>query len=79
MPYNNIRIRLPFMFTLLCALIKTYIRIVNFVNWFIYRTAWIFAKIANVTPFFKNENTEKVIGKLNYVLVADGLCPDLDG
>lgn len=32
MPYNNIRIRIPFMFTVLCALITTYVRIVYFVN-----------------------------------------------
>lgn len=79
MPYNNIRIQLPFMFTLLCALIKTYIRIVTFVNWFIYRTAWLLALIANHIPFFANENTEQMIAKLNYVLIADGLCPDLEG
>lgn len=32
MPYNNIRIRLPFMFSLLCVLIKCYIRIVGIIN-----------------------------------------------
>lgn len=32
MPYNNIRIKLPLMFTILCALIKSYIRIVYIVN-----------------------------------------------
>ena len=32
MPYNNIRIKLPLMFTILCALIKSYIRIVNIIN-----------------------------------------------
>ena len=32
MPYNNIRIKLPLMFTILCALIKSYIRIVYVVN-----------------------------------------------
>ena len=32
MPYNNIRIKLPLMFTILCALIKSYVRIVNIIN-----------------------------------------------
>lgn len=32
MPYNNIRIKLPLMFTILCALIKSYIRVVFIVN-----------------------------------------------
>lgn len=31
-PYNSIRIKLPFMFVVLCALIKTYVRIVAFLN-----------------------------------------------
>lgn len=31
-PYNSIRINLPFMYVLLCALIKTYVRIVAFLN-----------------------------------------------
>lgn len=32
LPYNNIRIRIPFMFTLVCTLIKTFILVVKFVN-----------------------------------------------
>lgn len=32
MPYNNIRIRLPFMFKVMCILIKTFIKIVGVVN-----------------------------------------------
>ena len=31
-PYNNIRIRLPFMFTVMCAIIKTFIFIVGIIN-----------------------------------------------
>ena len=31
-PYNNIRIKIPFMFTILCALIKCFIGIVKFLN-----------------------------------------------
>ena len=31
-PYNSIRIKLPFMFVVLCAIIKTYVRIVSFLN-----------------------------------------------
>lgn len=31
-PYNSIRIKLPFMFVVLCAIIKTYVRIVAFLN-----------------------------------------------
>lgn len=73
MPYNNIRIQLPFMFMVICALIKTYIRIVTFVNWFIYKIAWLVGQIT-----FNSDRAERTISKLNYVLIADGLCPDLD-
>lgn len=31
-PYNNIRIKLPFMFTVMCAIIKTFIFIVGIIN-----------------------------------------------
>lgn len=34
LPYNNIRIRIPFMFTIICALIKTFFTVVKFVNAF---------------------------------------------
>lgn len=32
-PYNNIRIRLPFAFTIMCILIKLFIRIASVLNW----------------------------------------------
>ena len=32
-PYNNIRIRLPFAYTMLCVLIKTAIKLSSFLNW----------------------------------------------
>ena len=32
MPYNNIRIKLPFIFTVMCALIKIFIFIISIVN-----------------------------------------------
>ena len=47
MPYNNIRIKLPLMFTILCALIKSYIRIVNIINNIYNAIASIFRDIFN--------------------------------
>ena len=72
MPYNNIRIRLPLMFTILCALIKTYIRIVGFLNKVIY---WLTRFLADILP---KEKAETFVDNAQYVLLADGLCPDLD-
>lgn len=83
MPYNNLRIHLPFMFMVLCALIKTYIRIVTFVNRFIFGVARVIAAMYKLFIFSSAEkreaNTLEALNKLNYVMIADGLCPDLDG
>lgn len=46
-PYNNIRIKLPFMFSLLCVLIKCYIRIVGILNSFMSALGNAFADIGN--------------------------------
>ena len=32
-PYNNIRIRLPFMYRVLCVIIKSFIKVTSLVNW----------------------------------------------
>ena len=32
MPYNNLRIKLPFMFTVLCIFVKLFIKIVTVIN-----------------------------------------------
>ena len=80
MPYNNIRIHLPFMFTVMCALIKTYIRIVTFINWMIYRMVRLMAFIlSRMVASKRDEKLLNYVKKINYVLIADGLCPDLDG
>lgn len=47
-PYNNIRIKLPLMFTLICALIKCYVFIVGLLNYFISRVGNTLADICNV-------------------------------
>lgn len=89
MPYNNIRIKLPLMFTILCALINAYIGIVSFVNYIIKllgdaladlgrpfyegRIVGIYIKIQPF-PFFLN-----YAKTLKWVSLVDGLCPDLEG
>lgn len=73
-PYDNIRIKLPFMFTLLCALIKTYIRIVGFVN---------MLKVALISlPFLSPAIalfSKTISKKIRYTVIGDGLCPDMEG
>ena len=71
MPYNNIRIRLPLMFTILCALIKSYIRVVQFINGFIN----VLTLIIDKSILIRDERAKR----LSMVVLADGLCPDLEG
>lgn len=81
MPYNNIRIKMPFMFILLCALIKTYVRIVYFVNGFTDFVAEIVAIMTRLIAIFKKDTRLKYIDylkKMKFTLISDGICPDLD-
>lgn len=65
MPYNNIRIRMPFMFVIMCAIIKCLIWIVKVVNTLIATLPGLgFAK-------------RKV--KRDCVYLGEGLCPDMEG
>lgn len=80
MPYNNIRIRLPLIFTLLCALIKTYIRIVNIINNVLNAIGRFFDFVSNLTLVGKKKDAQiaKALQKIRYLTIADGLCPDLE-
>ena len=80
MPYNNIRIKMPFMFILLCALIKTYVRIVYFVNGlidFYAHTLGILSKII-VFNWPERKQFSDDAKRTKFTVIADGICPDLD-
>ncbi len=81
MPYNNIRIRLPLMFTILCALIKTYIRVVYIINCVLNIIAHVFKFIVRLRLVGTGGTDRDIIQKLltyRYLTIADGLCPDLE-
>jgi hypothetical protein len=48
MPYNNIRIKLPLMFTIMCIILKTFIFITKIINFVIAAIGRIIAQIASV-------------------------------
>lgn len=77
-PYNNIRIRLPFMFTVLCALIKSYIRIVGFVNKVIYVLQRFYGLLTGFTSDKIEEPAREGYYTNRYIVLSDGLCPDLE-
>ena len=63
-PYNNIRIRMPFMFIIVCAIIKCMLWVVKVVNWMI-------AKLPGLGSWTKKER--------DCVYLGEGLCPDMEG
>ena len=78
-PYNNIRIKLPLMFMILCALIKVYIKLLGLVNGFIYYVTDILSDVAINLGWLTGGKA--MLDKLvtwKYSLVSDGLCPDLE-
>ena len=80
MPYNNIRIKLPFMFTVMCALIKVFIFIVSIMNSLTSMLGNFLSDIGN-TRIFKWYPLAHVYGKateLSMNVLKEGLCPDLE-
>ena len=79
-PYNNIRIKLPFMFTIMCALVKCLIAIVMVFNAVLYHIGLIAAYMGNIKilgwrPFQRMYELSEGIS-LN--VLSEGLCPDLE-
>ena len=74
MPYNNLRIRLPFMFTVLCIIVKAFIKIVTIVN----RILNILLRALQAIPV---TNALNLVTKNNIhcLYIGDGLCPDMEG
>ena len=81
MPYNNIRIKLPLTFTMLCILVKTYIAVVGMINniiAFITRTFFMMS----TWKVFTCERRSALYNKaqaMTLVVLRGGLCPDLEG
>lgn len=69
-PYNNMRVKMPFMFTIICAILKALIKIVSFVN----RILITLASFKVWVGFNKRKSFKNGI-----IVLAEGLCPDLDG
>lgn len=62
MPYNNIRIKIPFMFWLICNVVKLFIRIIQIINKL---------KVALMSASLNLVN-------LPYAYISNELCPDLE-
>ena len=69
-----------FIFILLCALIKTYVRIVYFVNGLIDFYAHTLGILSKIIVFDRTERQQfsDDAKKTKFTVIADGICPDLD-
>lgn len=70
-PYNNIRIKIPFIFTIVCSMVKSMIRSAAFLNW-LFRLFSI--SITSVKDEDDGENTYIKSG--SYVSISGELCND---
>ena len=80
-PYNNIRIKLPLTFTMLCILVKTYIGVVGMLNNVIAFVTRLFYMMST-WKVFTCKRREALFNKaqaMTLVVLRGGLCPDLDG
>lgn len=80
-PYNNIRIKLPLSFTMLCILVKAYIAVVGMLNnviAFITR-AWYMMSTWKVFTCERRNALYNRAQAMTLVVLRGGLCPDLEG
>ena len=79
-PYNNLRIRLPLMFTIMCAIIKCLIFLTSVFNTVINRIGLMCARMGGIRIFkwrpFGKMWDAAIRMKLN--VLSEGLCPDLE-
>lgn len=72
MPYNNLRIKIPFMFTVLCIFVKLFIKVVTIVNRF--QNA-----LFNAVRWVSNRHEKVKETGMHCMYIGDGLCPDMEG
>lgn len=79
MPYNNMRIKLPLMFTIMCAIIKCLIFITGIFNLLISIVGNILADIGNTWIFgYPLKGLFNWASNLKLNVLSEGLCPDLE-
>ena len=80
MPYNNIRIKLPFIFTVMCSIIKIFIFVVSIINTLISILGNFLSNLGN-TPIvgqYPLKSLYKIASDFSMNVIKDGLCPDLE-
>lgn len=77
-PYNNIRIKIPFAFTIMCAIIKAMIKITTFLNWLFKLCATSFVTVKdddgnNKSGSFISISGELCNDNLDYLCIIPGI------
>jgi hypothetical protein len=88
MPYNNIRIKLPFIFTVMCAIIKVFIFVVSIINSLTSMYGNFLSDIGDTyigfkiwkwrVGFYPFKKIYKKSLDLSMSVLKEGLCPDLE-
>lgn len=76
-PYNNIRIKLPFMFKVSCILTKVFIKVTKIVNSIISMIGNGLAEVGKINKFGLGKLYDEAL-KLKLNVIDEGLCPDLE-
>ena len=81
-PYNNIRIRLPFMFKIVCILTKAFIKITKVINTIISMIGNGLAELGHIgiraLNWYPFGSLYDEALKLKMNVIDEGLCPDLE-
>lgn len=79
-PYNNIRIKLPFIFTVMCLIIKIFIRLVSILNFLTTKLGNMIADTANtkIVGWYPLAKLQNFALALKLTALKQGLCPDLE-
>jgi hypothetical protein len=77
-PYNNIRIKIPFAFTMMCVLIKSMIRSAAFLNWLFRLCSVSFVGIKDEDGYLKSGSFLSISGEicndnLDYLCIIPGI------
>ena len=79
-PYNNMRIKMPFMFKVMCILIKIFIKVVSLVNTIISMLGNLLSDLGDWKVFgwypFRKQYERALEFRMN--VIDEGLCPDLE-
>lgn len=74
-PYNNLRIKLPLMFRLICAILKSFIYVTSIINSIVTYVAYVFS---GMRFFIGAQSLRKQAREMRLNVLMGDMCPDLE-